>query len=77
MRTACGSRCGLGSLKHPGIYESGDGRERRDEANEVPAPDVRPAIAKLGGEPTDEELRRRDHDAIRRWQRPEGVDPES
>jgi hypothetical protein len=38
---------------------------------------VRPAISKLDGEPTDEEMHRRDHDTIRRWRKAEGVDPES
>jgi hypothetical protein len=43
----------------------------------VPAPGERSAIAKLDGEPTDEEPHRRDHDTLRRWQKDEGVDPES
>ena len=50
---------------------------RCGERLQVPAPGVRPAKAKLGGEPTDEEPHQRDHDTIRRWQRAEGVDPES
>jgi hypothetical protein len=43
----------------------------------VPAPGERSAIAKLDGERTDEEPHRRDHDTLRRWQKDEGVDPES
>ncbi len=39
---------------------------RCGESLRAPAPDVRPAIAKLGGEPTDEDPRRRDDDTIRR-----------
>ena len=50
---------------------------RCGESLQAPAPSVRPDIAKLGGEPTAEEPRRRDHDTIRRWQRAKGVDPES
>jgi predicted amidophosphoribosyltransferase len=50
---------------------------RCGESLQVPAPGVRPVIAKLGDEPTDEEPRRRNHDTIRRWQKDEGVDPES
>jgi len=50
---------------------------RCGEGLQVPAPGVRSAIAKLDGEPTDEEPHRRNHDTIRRWQKEEGVDPES
>ncbi len=50
---------------------------RCGESLQAPAPGVRPAMAKLDGEPTDENPRRRNHDTIRRWQRAEGVDPES
>lgn len=50
---------------------------RCGEGLQVPAPDVRPAIANLDGEPIGEEPHRRDHDTIRRWQVDEGVDPES
>jgi hypothetical protein len=50
---------------------------RCGESLQVSAPGVRPAVANLDGEPIDEELRRRDHDTIRRWHRTEGVDPES
>jgi predicted amidophosphoribosyltransferase len=50
---------------------------RCGESLQAPAPGMRPAIAKLDSEPTDEELRRRNRDTIRRWQRAEGVDPES
>ncbi len=39
---------------------------RCGESLQVPAPGVRPVVANLDGEPTDEELRRRDHDTIRR-----------
>jgi hypothetical protein len=42
---------------------------------QVPAPDVRSAIAKLDGEPPDEEPHRRDRDTLRRRQKDEGVDP--
>ena len=41
---------------------------RCGESLQAPAPGVRPAIANLDDEPTDEEPRRRDHDTIRRWQ---------
>jgi hypothetical protein len=44
---------------------------------QVPAPDARVAIVRLAGEPNDEELRRRDHDMSRRWQRAGGMDPHS
>jgi predicted amidophosphoribosyltransferase len=50
---------------------------RCGESLQVSAPGVRPAIAKLDSEPTDEERHRRDRDTIRRWQRAEGVNPES
>jgi hypothetical protein len=50
---------------------------RCGESLQTPAPSIRPAVAELGGEPTDEEPRRRDHDTIRRWEKTEGVDPES
>jgi hypothetical protein len=47
---------------------------RCGESLQAQVPGVRPAVAKLGGEPTDEEPRRRNHDAICRWQKTEGVD---
>ncbi len=47
---------------------------RCGESLRAPAPGVRPAIANLEGEPTGEEVRRRDQDKIRREQRDEGVD---
>jgi hypothetical protein len=50
---------------------------RCGESLQAPTPGVRPAIAKLGDEPTDEEPRRGNHDTIRRWQKDEGVDSES
>jgi hypothetical protein len=50
---------------------------RCGESLQAPVPGVRTAIANLDGEPTDRESRRRDHDTIRRWQRADGVDPES
>ena len=50
---------------------------RCGERLQVQAPGVRPAIAKLDGEPTGEEPHRWYHDEIRRGQRDEGVDPES
>jgi hypothetical protein len=50
---------------------------RCGESLQAPTPGVRPAVAKLGGESTDEELRQRNHDKIRRRQRAEGVNPES
>ena len=50
---------------------------RCGECLQAPAPGVRPARANIDGEPTHEEPRRRDHDAIRRRQKDEGVDPES
>ena len=49
---------------------------RCGESLQVPAPGAQAAIARLAGEPTDEEPHRRDHDTIRQWQRAEGVDPE-
>jgi len=42
---------------------------RCGESLQASTPDVRPALAKLGGEPTDEELRRRDYETIRWWKR--------
>ena len=42
---------------------------------QVPAPDVRPAIAKLDGEPPDKKPHRRYRDTLRRRQKDEGVDP--
>jgi hypothetical protein len=50
---------------------------RCGESLQAPAPSARPAMAKLGGEPTDEEPPQRNHDTIRPWQKDEGVDPES
>jgi predicted amidophosphoribosyltransferase len=50
---------------------------RCGESLQAPAPGVRPAMANLNGEPTDERSRRRNHDTSRRWQGAEGVDPES
>ncbi len=50
---------------------------RCGERLQVPAPDTRVAMVRLAGEPDDEELRRRDHDTSRRWQRAEGMDPHS
>jgi predicted amidophosphoribosyltransferase len=50
---------------------------RCGESLQAPAPGVRPVIAKLAGEPTDEEPRLRNHDTIRSWQRAKGVDQES
>ena len=38
---------------------------RCGESLRAPSPEVRPAKAKLGGEPTDEAPRRRDDDTIR------------
>jgi hypothetical protein len=48
---------------------------RCGEGLQVPAPDVRSAIAKLDGEPPDEEPHRRYRDTLRRRQKDEGVDP--
>ena len=38
---------------------------RCGESLQVPAPGVRPAIANLDDEPTDEEPRRRNHDVVK------------
>ena len=50
---------------------------RCGESLQVPAPGLRPSISKLEGEPTDEGPQRRGYDAIRRWQKDAGVDPDS
>jgi predicted amidophosphoribosyltransferase len=50
---------------------------RCGESLQAPVPGARPAIAKLGGEPTDEEPPQRNHDAIRRSRTDEGVDSEN
>jgi primosomal protein N' len=50
---------------------------RCGESLQGPAPGVQRAIAKLDGEPTDEEVSQRDEDTIRKRQSAEGVGPES